>query len=174
MIRRDILSWVVHRKAILTASAFLFIVVMIFGTALKSPVHAGFWDQINEKRLLTRLIGKGQFIDYQRKVDTKDTLFPFEVFNDGFKMVRVYQNFPGIYQVEWAWRVVLKNRSSRTVEMTFEYKLQDQDAFLVASSKEFFKKIAAGETVILEKTDHLPYETAKRVLNSNWYIHLQN
>ncbi len=89
-------------------------------------------------------------------------------------MIRVYQDFPGIYMVEWTWRVVLKNKSSRTVEITFEYKLQDQDAFLVASSKEYFKKIAVGETVIIEKTDHLPYETAKRVMNSNWYIHLQN
>ena len=89
-------------------------------------------------------------------------------------MIRVYQDFPGNYQVEWIWRAVLKNMSSRTVEITFEYKLQDQDAFLVASSKEYFKKIAVGETVLIEKTDHLPYEIAKRVKNSNWYIYLQN
>jgi hypothetical protein len=162
------------RKRACFSFAVVLIVFMIFGIALKSPLHAGFWDQINEKRLLTRLIGEGQFIDYQRNVDTKDPLFPLEVLNDGFKMIRVYQDFPGNYQVEWIWRVVLKNKSSRTVEITFEYKLQDQDAFLVASSKEYFKKIAVDETVILEKTDHLPYETAKRVMKSNWYIHLQN
>ena len=26
---------------------------------------------------------------------------------------------------------------------------------------------------MIEKADQLPYETAKRVINSNWYIHLQ-
>jgi hypothetical protein len=150
------------------------IVFTIFGIAMKSPLHAGFWDQFNEILLLNSLIGEGQFIAYQRNVDTKDPGFPIEVLNDGFKMTRVYQDFSGNYQVEWTWRVVLKNRSSRTVEIIFEYKLQDQDAFLVASSKEFFKKIAAGETLIIEKTDHIPYETAKLVMNSNWYIHLQN
>jgi hypothetical protein len=164
------LSW----KRTCFSFAIGLIVFTIFGIALKSPLHAGFWDQINEKRLLTQLIGEGQFIGYYRNVDTKDPFFPIDVLNDGFKMIRVYQNFPGNYMVEWTWRVLLKNNSSRTVEITFEYKLQDQDAFLVASSKEFFKKIAIGETVMIEKTDHLPYETAKRVMNSNWYIHLQN
>lgn len=162
------------RKRACFSFAIVLIVITIFSMALKSPLHAGFWDQINEKLLLKRLIGEGQFIGYQRNVDTKDPLFPLEVLNDGYKMIRVYQDFPGSYRVEWSWRALLKNKSSRTVEITFEYKLQDQDAFLVASSKEFFKKIPVGETVILEKTDHLPYETAKRVMNSNWYIHLQN
>jgi hypothetical protein len=60
------------------------------------------------------------------------------------------------------------------VEITFEYKLQDQDAFLVSSSRESSKKIAAGETILIEKVDHLSYEKAKRVMNSSWYIHLQN
>jgi hypothetical protein len=150
------------------------IIFTIFSIAMKSPLHAGFWDQINENLLLKRLIGEGQFMGYQRNVDTKDPLFPLEVLNDGFKMIRVYQDFPGNYLVEWTWRVLLKNKSSRTVEITFEYKLHDQDALLVAASKEYFKKIAVSETVIIEKTDHLPYETAKRVVNGNWYIHLQN
>lgn len=154
--------------------AILLIVVSIFSIALKSPLHAGFWDQLNEKLLLNKLIGKGQFIACEQDADVKDRSFPLEVLSDGFRMARVYQDFPGNYQVEWNWRVVLKNRSSRTVELTVEYKLQDQDAFLVASSKEYFKKIDVGETVVLEKTDQLPYETAKRVMSSTWYIHLQN
>lgn len=162
------------RKRLCFSFAILLIVLAISGIALQRPLHANLWDQIQEKRLLKRLIGEGQFVGYQRNVDTKDPFFPLEVLNDGFKMIRVYQNFPGDYLVEWSWRVLLKNKSARTVEITFEYKLQDQDAFLVASGKEFYKKIAAGETVIIEKTDHLPYETVKRVMNSNWYIHLHN
>jgi hypothetical protein len=162
------------RNRALRVLAILLMIGTIAAAVVSRPLYAGFWDQINEKLLLTRLIGEGDFIGYQRNVDTKDPLFPLEVLNDGFKMIRVYQDFPGTYLVEWTWRVLLKNKSSRPVEITFEYKLQDQDAFLVASSKEFFKKIAAGETVIIEKTDRLPYETAQRVMNSNWYIHLQN
>jgi hypothetical protein len=162
------------RKRACYFMAIVLIVFTIFSIALKSPLHAGFWNQINENLLLIRLIGEGRFIDYQRNVDTKDPLFPVEVLNDGFKMISVYRDFPGSYMVEWTWRVTLKNKSSRAVVISVEYKLQDQDALLVASSKELSKKIDAGETVIIEKTDHLPYETAKRVMNSNWYIHLQN
>ena len=164
------LSW----KRACFSFATVLILFAIFSVAMKSPLHAGFWDSMNETMLLKRLIGKGDVIGYERNVDTKDPLFPLEVLNDGFKMIRVYQDFPGSYMVEWSWRVLLKNKSSRMVEITFEYKLQDQDAFLLASSKEFFKKIAVGETVSIEKTDLLPFEAAKRATNSNWYIHIQN
>jgi hypothetical protein len=150
------------------------IVVMILSIALKAPLHAGFWDQINEKLLLMRLIGGGDFIGYERNVDTKDPLFPLEVVNDGFKMIRAYQDFPDSYLVEWTWRALVKNKSPRSVEITFEYKLHDRDAFLVAASRQSSKKIAAGETMLIEKVDHLSYEKANRVMNSSWYIHLQN
>ena len=83
------------RKRAYFSFAIALIVFTIFSIALKSPLHAGLWDQINEKRLLKRLIGEGQFMGYQRNVDTKDPLFPLEVLNDGFKMIRVYQDFPG-------------------------------------------------------------------------------
>jgi hypothetical protein len=150
------------------------IVFTILSIASKSPLHAGFWNQVNERLLLERLIGEGRFVSYQRNVDTKDPLFPLEVLNDGFKMISVYRDFPGSYMVEWTWRVILKNRSSGTVVINVEYKLQDKDALLVSSSKELSKKIAAGETVIIEKTDHLTYETAQRVKKSNWYLHIQD
>jgi len=158
-------------------ACFLIGAVLILFTILSivsPPLHAGFWNQVNERLLLERLIGEGRFVSYQRNVDTRDPLFPFEVLNDGFKMISVYRDFPGSYMVEWTWRVVLKNRSSHAVVIDVEYKLLDKDALWVASSKELSKKIAAGETVIIEKTDHLAYETAQRVKKSNWYIHLQD
>ena len=154
--------------------AIVLIVFTIISITPKSPLYASFWNEINEKLLLARLVGDGRFVSYQRNVDSKDPHFPLEVLNDGFKMICVYRDFPGSYMVEWSWRVLLKNKSSRALVINFEYKLQDRDAFLVATSKELSKKIAAGETVIIEKTDYLPYETAKRVMNSNWYIQLQN
>jgi hypothetical protein len=162
------------RKRAFFFIAIVFIFFTIFSIASKSPLHAGFWTDVNERLLLERLIGEGRFIGYQRNVDMKDPLFPIEVLNDGFKMISVYRDFPGSYVVEWTWRALLKNKSSRAVVITFEYKLQDKDDLFVASSKEYSKKIAAGETVIIEKSDYLPYETAKRVKNSNWYIHLQD
>jgi hypothetical protein len=161
-------------KKALRSLAILLMACTLVAAVMSRPLHAGLWDQIKERVFLTRLTGGGEFVGYQRNVDTKDPAFPIEAVNDGFKMIRVYEDFPGSYMVEWTWRVLLKNKSSRAVEITFEYKLQDEDALLVATSKEFFKKIAAGETVTIEKTDYLPYETARRVMNSNWYIHLQN
>jgi hypothetical protein len=162
------------RKKLNFPFAIVLIVITVLSIVPKGPLHAGFWDQVNEKLLLTWLIGGDNFIGYERKVDTKDPLFPLEVVNDGFKMIRVYQDLPGSYLVEWTWRALVKNKSPRMVELIFEYKLQDQDALLVASSKELLKKIAVDETVLIEKTDYLPYEKAKRVMNSNWYIHLKN
>jgi hypothetical protein len=162
------------RKRTSLSFAIVLIILTILAAGSSSPLHAGLLGQINERLLLMQLIGEGQFIGYQRNVDTKDLPFPVEVCNDGFKMIRVYQDFPGNYRVEWAWRVLLKNKSSRMVEITLEYKLQDQDGFLVVSSKEFYRKIAVGETVLIEKTDYLRYDEAKRVMNSSWHIHFQN
>jgi len=154
--------------------SFAIIVAFLALFAMKGSVHAGVVDQIKEKVLLLQLVGEGQFVGYQRNVDTKDPLFPIEVVNDGFKMVRVYQNFPGNYLVEWSWRVLLKNRSSHAVKINFEYKLRDQDSFLLTSSSESFQKIAAGQTLAIEKTDFLPYETAERVAIGDWYVHILN
>jgi len=157
---------------------FFYVVVLAVCTISilipKGPLEAGLWDSIGKQFLLSSLTGQGQYVGHQRNVDTKDPLFPVEVINDGFKMIRVYEDFPDYYTVEWTWRVLLKNKSSQAIEITFEYKLQDEDSLLVASSKECFRKISPGETTIIEKTDHLRYETAKRVMNSNWYIHLHN
>ena len=141
----------------------------------EASLQAGFWDSIYAQYLdVYSLIGRGQFIGYQRNVDTRDPLFPIEVMIDGFKMIRVYEDFPGYYMVEWTWRVSLKNKSTQPVEITFEYKLQDEDFLVVASSKDNSGKISPGETAVIEKTDHLKYETARRVRNSNWTIYPHN
>ncbi len=165
---------ILHKQTYSSLAILLVAVAVFFIASFRGPLYAGFWDKINENLLLMRLVGIGQFIGYQRNVDTKDPLFPIEVVSDGFKMIRVYQDLRGDYLVEWSWRVLLKNKSSRALGITLEYKLQDEDDFLVAASKESLPKIEAGETVALEKTDYLLYDTAKRVVNSNWYVHLQN
>ena len=92
--------------------------------------------------------------------------FPLEVVNDGYKMVRVYEDLMEHELVEWAWLVTLRNKTAREVIFSLEYKLQDDDAFLLASSREQSKKIAPGETLTLEKKDSMPYASAKRVTAS--------
>jgi hypothetical protein len=156
--------------SIVIAVAFL----PVFFIALRGSVCAGFMDQFKEKIYLMQLVGAGELVSYQRNVDTQDPLFPIEVVRDGFKMICVYQNYPGHYLVEWSWRALLKNRSSGAVEITFEYKLTDQDGFLLESSSDSSRKIAAGQTVAIEKTGTIPYETAERVKNSDWYVHILN
>ena len=81
----------------------------------------------------------------------KNPNFPLEVINDGYKMVRVYQDLMEKNLVEWTWLVTLRNRTAREVIFSLEYKLQDDDYFLLASSREQSKKIAPRETMTLEK-----------------------
>ena len=145
----------------------------IIGVAPGRPLQAGLWDDAKEWMLLHRLSGSGQYRAYERNVDTKDPLFPLIVLNDGYKMVRVYEDLPGVYMVEWAWRVTLKNRMPRVVKFSLEYKLQDADNFLVAASQAPAGTIAPGQTLTIEQTAILPYEKARPVETSNWYIQLQ-
>jgi len=159
-----------ERFLLLVFSVLSFIAI---SSLIDHPLHAGIWDDVEEHVLLKTLTGRGQFIAYQRNVDKKVPDFPIEVINDGYKMVRVYQTLMDNYVVEWAWRVTLKNRTMNEVTFSFDYKLLDKDSFLVVSSREQSKKIAPGETLTLEKTDSLPYESAKRVTASTFYIQLQ-
>lgn len=99
--------------------------------------------------------------------------FPLEVINDGYKMVRAYQDLMDNELVEWAWLVTLRNRTAREITFSLEYKLQDDDSFLLASSREQWKKIAPGETLTLEKRGSMPYKNAKRVTASKLDIQLQ-
>ena len=159
------------RFSLLVVSVLSLLVIPIL---IDHPLHAGIWDNVKEHILLQDLTGQGQFVAHQRTGDKKVPDFPIEVINDGYKMVRVHQTLMDNYVVEWAWRVTLKNRTMNEVTFSFDYKLLDKDSFLVVSSREQSKKIAPGETLTLEKTNSLPYESAKRVTASTFYIQLQN
>jgi hypothetical protein len=131
------------------------------------------WDSIKERYLLNALPGKGQFVPSPPRAEMKNPNFPLEVINDGYKMVRVYQDLMEHELVEWAWLVTLRNRTAREIVFSLEYKLQDDDAFLLASSMEQSKKIAPGETLTLEKKDSMPYASAERVTASKIDIQFQ-
>jgi hypothetical protein len=123
--------------------------------------------------LLQSLPGEGRFVASLRESEAKDPNFPLEVISDGYKMIQVYQNLMDSYMVEWAWRVTLQNKTKKDITFSLEYRLQDEDSFLMASSKEQLKKIAPGEILSIEKTDSMPYEMAKRVKSSKLDIQLQ-
>jgi hypothetical protein len=163
-----------HPQRAFLSFRIVLLIGTIFGIGLITPLHAGFWEQINESLLLRGLAGKGRFIEYQRARETQDLRSPLEVVSEGFKMIRVYQDFPDNYRVEWTWRIFLKNSSSSEVAFVLEYTLRDADDLLVASSKDTLRRIAAGESVMVEKIDYLPHEQAKRAVSGHGYIHLQN
>jgi len=152
---------------------FFILGMMIIGGALVRPLQAGVWDDLKEWYLVYSLAGGGQYVSYQRDVDSKDPSFPLEVLSDGYKMVRVYQDTPGGYKVEWAWRMTIKSKVNREVRFTLEYKLLDKDLFLVTSSLAPVAAIAPGQTVTVEKAVIMPYEKARPVESSNWYIQLK-
>jgi hypothetical protein len=159
-----------HCFPLLVVSSLFFVLISIH---TEQPLHAGIWDDMKEQALLQSLPGNGDFIASQRNVDTKAVDFPLEVMNDGYNMVRVYQTLMDNYIAQWAWRVTLRNKTMNDVTFSFEYKLQDKDSFLLVSSMEKSRKIAPGETITIEKTDSMSYETAKRVAASTFYIKLQ-
>ena len=155
---------------ILVISVLLFIAL---STLTVHPVYAGMWDDITERYLLHSLPGKGQFVPSPRNADMKNPDIPLEVVNDGYKMVRVYQDLMENELVEWAWLVTLQNKTAREITFSLEYKLQDDESFLLASSREQGRKIAPGETLTLEKKASRPYRSAKRVTVSKVDIQLQ-
>lgn len=145
----------------------------IIGGPLNRPLQADVWYDLKELVLLSFLSGHGKYLDFKRNLDTKDPNWPLEVQSDGYKMVRVYQNFPGVYMIEWSWQITIKNIVSREVRIIIEYKLLDQNMFFVASSYAPARTILPGQTVTIEQKDILPYEKGKQVEISNWNIQLQ-
>ncbi|MGZ3577923.1 MAG: hypothetical protein ACXU9G_01515 [Syntrophales bacterium] len=164
-------------KQLPKAGLFVVVISVLSFIALSAvairPLYADMLDSIEQRYLLYSLPGKGQFVDSPRRADLKNSTFPLEVIKDGYKMVRVYQDLMDHELVEWAWLVTLRNRTAREVTFSLEYKLQDDDSFLLASSLEQGRKIAPGETVTLEKKDSMPYGSAKRITASKIDIQLQ-
>jgi hypothetical protein len=158
-------------------SIFILIISVLSFVALSTiavrPLRADMWDDIKERYLITALPGKGQFVPSPPRANMKNPNFPLEVINDGYKMVRIYQDLMENDLVEWAWLVTLRNRTEREITFSLEYKLQDDDTFLLASAREQSRKIGPGETLTLENKDSMPYASAKRVTASKIDIKFQ-
>ena len=153
--------------------AILVMSLIALSTLAVRPLYADMWDAIKEYYRMSALPGKGEFIQSPPRVDMKNPNFPLEVVNDGYKMIRIYEDLMEHELVEWAWLVTLRNRTAGEITFSLEYRLQDANSFLLASSVEQSKKIGPGETLTLEKKDSMPYDSAKRVTVSKVEIQLQ-
>jgi hypothetical protein len=157
---------------------FYLLVVLLFsfmGVSVRADdsLHESMWYELKGKILLQRLPGRGEFVESQRDVDTKSDEFPLKVVSDGYRMLSVFENLMDNYIAEWVWRVTLKNKTMKEVIFSIEYKLQDKDSFLLASSQEQFRKIAPRGTLTIEKKEQLPYEKARQVTSRTLDIQLQ-
>lgn len=153
--------------------AILVLSFVALSTLAVRPLYADMWDTIKDRYRMNALPGKGEFVQSPPRADMKNPNFPLEVVNDGYKMIRVYEDLMEHELVEWAWLVTLRNRTASDISFSLEYKLQDADSFLLASSVEQSKRIGPGETLTLEKKDSMPYKNAKRITASKVDIQLQ-
>ena len=163
-------------KSLSKGSLFAIAVSTVFFVACpffaSQTLCAGLWDSITEGYRLHALPGKGEFVPSPPRANLNNPGFPLEVINDGYKMVRVYEDLMGSELVEWEWLVTLRNRTPRELNFSLEYKLQDHDTFLLASSREQGRRIGPGETLTVQKRDAMPYRDAKRVSSSKLDIEL--
>ncbi|HUH66028.1 MAG TPA: hypothetical protein VLZ07_06310 [Syntrophales bacterium] len=156
----------------------LFVVAMSAVLFATSPFFAsqtfcaGLWDSIVEGYRLHTLPGKGEFVPSPPRTNLDNPNFPIEVVNDGYKMVRVYEDLMGNELVEWEWLATLRNKTPKELNFSLQYKLQDHDSFLLASSREQGRRIGPGETLTVQKKDALPYKDAERVSSSKLDIEL--
>jgi hypothetical protein len=153
--------------------AILMLSFIALSTLAVRPLYADMWDAVKEHYRMNALPGKGGFVKSPQRADMKNPDFSLEVVNDGYKMIRVYEDLMEHELVEWAWLVTLRNRTAHEITFSLQYKLEDADSFLLASSMEQSKKIGPGETLTLEKKDSMPYKNAKRVTASKVDIQLQ-
>ncbi|MCF7810734.1 hypothetical protein K9N50_07065 [bacterium] len=103
---------------------------------------------------------------YHRNVDGENIGYPFEVIEDGYKLIAIYKTKKPIeYSVEWGWKLLLRNVSRSEISVGIRYKLLDKDDFVVASDY-YGDTVAAGDTLSVQNTSKMRYEKAKMVKRS--------
>ena len=153
--------------------AILVMSFLALSTLAVRPLYADMWDAVKEYYRMSALPGKGEFVQSPPRADIKNPNVPLEVISDGYKMIRTYEDLMEHELVEWVWLVTLRNRTASEITFSLEYRLQDANSFLLASSVEQSRKIGPGETLTLEKKDSMPYNSAKRVTVSKVDIQVQ-
>jgi hypothetical protein len=113
---------------------------------------------------------------------TKDDpqIYPLEVVSHGFRMTRAYRKeapsaSPGqprsINVLEWEWRIAVKNKSRRDLEVYANYALVDKERLMVDLDSTILQRpVPAGETVEITHQTEMVYEDLPRVATGVWEI----
>jgi len=105
---------------------------------------------------------------------------PLEVVSHGYRMIKAYRReTPAgsrggaqIVQIlEWEWKVAVKNKTWRDMEIFVNYFLVDRDNLAVDADSILLKKpVPSGETVTFTHQTEMVYEELRRVADGVWEI----
>lgn len=106
--------------------------------------------------------------------------YPLEVVSHGFRMTRAYRRDAppaavgqsrSINILEWEWKIAVKNKSGRDLEVYTHYALVDKERLMVDLDATILQKPApSGETVEIIHQTEMFYEDLPRVATGVWEI----
>ena len=105
---------------------------------------------------------------------------PLEVVSHGYRMIRAYRreapasarkSSGSIHVVEWEWKIAVKNKTNRDMEVFANYYLVDRDHLMVDVDSAILQNPApSGETVVITHQTEMVYEDLPRVVTGVWEI----
>ena len=106
---------------------------------------------------------------------------PLEVVSHGYRMIRAYRReapagAPGaasrsLHVVEWEWKIAVKNKTNRDMEVFANYYLVDKDHLMVDVDSAILQKPApSGESIAIMHQTEMVYEDLPRVVTGVWEI----
>ncbi len=135
---------------------------------------------------LPRLLGPSLSRSQQEwKEFTKDDPhgYPLEVVSHGFRMIQAYRRevppssagqSRSINVLEWEWKIAVKNKSWRDLEVYVQYALVDKERLMVDLDSTILQRPApSGETVEITHQTEMLYQDLPRVATGVWEISWQ-
>jgi hypothetical protein len=130
-------------------------------------------------RLLGPSLSKSQR-EWQEFTQDDPQGYPLEVVSHGFRMTRAYRREApsvsagqsrSINVLEWEWKIAVKNKSWRDLEVYTHYALVDKERLMVDLDSTILQKPApSGETVEITHQTEMIYEDLPRVATGVWEI----
>jgi hypothetical protein len=109
--------------------------------------------------------------------------YPLEVVSHGFRMIQAYRReVPSssagqprsINVLEWEWKIAVKNKSWRDLEVYVQYALVDKERLMVDLDSTILQRPApSGETVEITHQSEMLYQDLPRVATGVWEISWQ-
>ena len=132
---------------------------------------------------LPRLLGPGlskSQQEWQEFTQDDPQGYPLEVVSHGFRMTRAYRREAppvsagqsrSINVLEWEWKIAVKNKSGRDLEVYAHYALVDKERLMVDLDATILQKPApSGETAEIIHQTEMFYEDLPRVATGVWEI----